>query len=378
MIHDVSKLNATKIVIGRRGENLANTIEIDVSEWLKEWPSASLHVLVLRPGDTAPYVASTSVSNGVLSWPVTNVDTENAGKGKIEIRATAGVVVKKSVIATIEIEPCILCDEDVDPPELDPALVEQAIAAAERAENAVRCANDLINGNLLINGNFLNVINQGGESTYTSNGYTVDMWKQLVGATDVSVSITSDGLMLTPGTSAQCWLCQHFEYPLEDGAPVTAYVELSNGTIDVVSSNATSTANYKAASGYTIGFENDALSIVVQASGNPVTIRHVALYRGTYTIDTVPTYVPERPAIKQIECRRFYRIVPVLFGSAIGSNGREIITLDPPMRIAPSVARISASGSTDAAVNVTTLRDYYIDVRYTGWGTGFIYLDARL
>ena len=144
MIYDVSKLNATKIVIGRRGENLATSIEIDVSAWLTEFPSASLQVVVMRPGDTAPYVAGTSVSDGVLTWPITNVDTENAGKGKIEVRASSGDVMKKSVIATIEIEPCILCDENAEPPELDPALVEQAIAAATRAENAVQEAKNVL------------------------------------------------------------------------------------------------------------------------------------------------------------------------------------------------------------------------------------------
>ena len=234
MIYDVSKLNATKIVIGRRGENLSTTIKIDVSAWLAEWPSASLHVVVMRPGDTAPYVASTSVSTGVLSWPVTNVDTENAGKGKIEVRASSGNVMKKSVTATIEIEPCIMCDDDAEPPELDPALADQAIAAAERAENAAQAAETARWNNprnLLDNSWFVNPINQRGASAYggTAYMYSIDRW--ILPNAKVSVVMGSDGIAVTNNDSDPRTIMQRTTVLNGYNGSITFAVCLTDGTI---------------------------------------------------------------------------------------------------------------------------------------------------
>lgn len=134
MVYGVSKLDKDKIVIGRRGENLANTIQIDVQDWLTTWPDARIEIVFIRPNDATPYIANTSVTDGVLSWPITAADTAIAGEnGAFEVRALCGDVVKKSVIATAVVEPCIMCTGDPEPPEAAQDWVNKALQAVSDA-----------------------------------------------------------------------------------------------------------------------------------------------------------------------------------------------------------------------------------------------------
>lgn len=45
----------TSIDLGRQGENLARTVEIDVSSMLAQWPDAAITLLVKRKHDAEPY-----------------------------------------------------------------------------------------------------------------------------------------------------------------------------------------------------------------------------------------------------------------------------------------------------------------------------------
>ena len=63
----------TSIDLGRQGENLARTVEIDVSVMLAQWPDASITLLVKRKHDAEPYIADTT--DGVF------VRLANAGFG---------------------------------------------------------------------------------------------------------------------------------------------------------------------------------------------------------------------------------------------------------------------------------------------------------
>ena len=93
----------TSIDLGRQGENLARTVEIDVSSMLAQWPEAVITLLVKRKHDAEPYIADTTVKDGVLFWPITTVETADAGDGKLEIRATCGEVIAKSATGTFRV-----------------------------------------------------------------------------------------------------------------------------------------------------------------------------------------------------------------------------------------------------------------------------------
>lgn len=143
----VDKLSS--IDLGRQGENLARTIEIDVNSILEKWPDAEITLLVKRKGDTEPYPAETSVENGILYWPVTLVDTANAGEGKIEIHAVSGEVIAKSVIATIRVSACLAGTETGEVPEAAQGWVDSLLqkaddmkAALEEAKEVVQAAQD--------------------------------------------------------------------------------------------------------------------------------------------------------------------------------------------------------------------------------------------
>ena len=94
MRYSVDKLAG--IDLGRQGENLARTVEIDVSALLSRWPEAVISLLVKRKQDAEPYIADAHVVGGVLDWLISAADTASAGDGKVELRAVCGEVLAKS------------------------------------------------------------------------------------------------------------------------------------------------------------------------------------------------------------------------------------------------------------------------------------------
>lgn len=130
MAYNVDKLST--IDLGRQGENLARTVEIDVSSLLAQWPEAVISLLVKRKHDPAPYVADTEVVNGILRWPITTVETSDAGDGKIEIRACCGEVIAKSATGTIRVTTS-LTGTETDAPESEQGWVDKVVAAGSEA-----------------------------------------------------------------------------------------------------------------------------------------------------------------------------------------------------------------------------------------------------
>lgn len=99
-----------RFVIGRRGENHANTVMIHVDAILKRRPEARLVLLVQRPGECQPYIASTTVVDGWLLWHVSESDTAIEGTGKAEVQARVGTdVVEKSPSGTTVVLPALGC-----------------------------------------------------------------------------------------------------------------------------------------------------------------------------------------------------------------------------------------------------------------------------
>ena len=125
----------SQIILGRQGENNATTIEIDVSEWLAEYPNATINILAERNGDTSPYIAVTSVADGILRWVITESDTALSGRGKAEIRATIDDVIKKSAVAVTIVIPSLEGEPTPTPPEPAQSWVDEVLAAAEGIEN---------------------------------------------------------------------------------------------------------------------------------------------------------------------------------------------------------------------------------------------------
>lgn len=125
----------TTIDLGRQGENLSRTVEINVSGMLAQWPDAVITLLVKRKHDTEPYIADTTVKDGVLFWPITTVETADAGNGKLEIRATCGEVIAKSATGSFRVTPA-LTGSGTEPPAIEQGWVEKVLAAGAQAEQS--------------------------------------------------------------------------------------------------------------------------------------------------------------------------------------------------------------------------------------------------
>ena len=139
MVYNVDKLIA--LDLGRQGENLARTIEIDVSSVLAQWPDAIISLLVKRKHDTEPYIAATEVIDSILRWPITAVETQESGDGKFEVRAICGDVVAKSATGTFRVSTS-LTGSATEPPETEQAWVDQVLAAGAGIEESAARASE--------------------------------------------------------------------------------------------------------------------------------------------------------------------------------------------------------------------------------------------
>lgn len=100
MKYDVTK--GGYILLGRCGENLARTVEIDVSEYLVEYPGAVVTLLHRRHGESGIYPVAVELRDGCLVWQPTSADTAIVGSGEAEVRVTVdGVLAKSKILSTV-------------------------------------------------------------------------------------------------------------------------------------------------------------------------------------------------------------------------------------------------------------------------------------
>lgn len=126
MKYDVTK--GGYILLGRCGENLARTVEIDVSEYLKEYPGAVVTLLHRRHGEDNIYPVAAELRDGCLIWQPTSADTAIVGDGEAEVRVTVdGVLAKSKIISTVVSRS--LTGQETDAPEPSKDWVDKVIGA---------------------------------------------------------------------------------------------------------------------------------------------------------------------------------------------------------------------------------------------------------
>lgn len=135
---------AHPVYLGRRGENLARTIEIDATPMAEEFPGCTFALLAQRPTEPTAYAATVTEAGGIVSWPITDVDTGIAGSGRIELRAMLGDVVAKSVTMATVTDKSLDAPTDTDPPEPEHGWLDQALAARAGAEAAAADAKETL------------------------------------------------------------------------------------------------------------------------------------------------------------------------------------------------------------------------------------------
>lgn len=88
--------NLTGLTLGQQGENLVNTIRIDMTKWMDDVEDLQVYVLAIRNGELLPYMAATAMEENELVWPVTSADTDVQGIGLAQIIGTNGTTIRKS------------------------------------------------------------------------------------------------------------------------------------------------------------------------------------------------------------------------------------------------------------------------------------------
>lgn len=132
MKYDVTK--GGYILLGRCGENLARTVEIDVSEYLAEYPGAVVTLLHRRHGESGIYPVAAELRDGCLVWHPTSADTAIVGDGEAEVRVTVNGVLAKSKILSTVVDKS-LTGQETDAPEPGMDWVDKITTAIGNVQN---------------------------------------------------------------------------------------------------------------------------------------------------------------------------------------------------------------------------------------------------
>ena len=100
----------TRLYLGCQGENQQQTIQVDVSPWLAEFPNGTITIWHKRNGDTVPQPMAGVVldrEKGILSITPSNTDTYVDGEGDAEVRLTQSNVVKKTRAVITGVSPAV-------------------------------------------------------------------------------------------------------------------------------------------------------------------------------------------------------------------------------------------------------------------------------
>ena len=117
--------------LGHQGENGARELKVYVTDWQAEYPSATIRLQILRPGEDVPYYAEgVTVDGGVLTWIPSSADTGFGGYGKAELQAVQGETIVKSAVVKTFTEPCLPGTAGEVPPSMKPwtDAIEEAIS----------------------------------------------------------------------------------------------------------------------------------------------------------------------------------------------------------------------------------------------------------
>ena len=152
MITPISKLT-DYLVLGNLGEKLVTTIQIDISEWLNEYPDGVLGLSYERPGEPRRYWPASNVSvdysEKVLTWVVNQHALEIEGVGTLVVRLLSGDSEKRSRQIMTRVNPGHATMGPLPTPMEDylsqlTALAGEVLLDADRAAQAASDAEDSV------------------------------------------------------------------------------------------------------------------------------------------------------------------------------------------------------------------------------------------
>ena len=126
------------IPIGRKGENLARTVDFSdiIAEIKNDYgDGGKVVVLVKRPGEDEPYPAASVDDSDGLTWQPTETDTAIAGRGRAEVDYYIDDVLVKSVLFTTYTNDSIGVSGDTPEPGYD--YMKQLLDALEKVGTGI-------------------------------------------------------------------------------------------------------------------------------------------------------------------------------------------------------------------------------------------------
>lgn len=202
--------------------------------------------------------------------------------------------------------------------------------------------------NLLDNSDFRNPVNQRGASSVTTNwGYIIDRWLTPAASVATPISVSADGVTLhnAKGTSTLS-LRQNIEN-LPNGtytavAFINGHVGLRVFTLTDGKIAYGAFVNHPGSQVY-IDYGGSTLRFHLQAfAGYDITCEWAALYKGEYTAEVIPAYVPKGYTAELLACQRYLH--PYSSEAARPASG---IDCAPPMTAAaPTQGSFTVDGTT--------------------------------
>lgn len=368
-------------VIGYLGENGVRDVRIPIGHLLEKWQGLrpSLVMVPVGGSDDEAYPVQYTMDGTDLVWHVSDEDTAVAGTTKAAVRMVdddgrVGMDEPFQVIISSNLsaggEPPVVIK-----PWLDQlvVLVPRAEAAAGRAENAAgraeNAAQNWENGTasnsnklgdkspeyylpavqLLDNPDFA-IAQAGHGGMHGAMPYAADRWMMPWGCS-IAVLGGIKTLTATEWTFVQqvLWADRR-----DDGKTYTLAIELADGNVAVCSgtvpidaSSEVTVAEVNISSSVTLSIVKGStkeLNARITFSGSAtISFKHLVMYPGTYTAETLPPFVPRPYAVELAECQWYYRDysgIPIPFGNTPEGN-TFVISLPFKMRTALSVADFS-------------------------------------
>lgn len=152
MIYKVSE-RPVIIVIGQQGENDAENIQVDYTEWIKKYGSGIITAEYQRPDMSYPYPVTLTMADGIATWTVSETDVtwEDSGNGScgkmtgfVQLVYKVGEIVKKTVIWPVQVNKSLGTSGPVPDPVQSwiDQMVELGAVVAENAAKAEQAAAD--------------------------------------------------------------------------------------------------------------------------------------------------------------------------------------------------------------------------------------------
>lgn len=131
-----------KLVIGRRGENRARTVRIDIARWIGLYGEGEVSLLHRRSGEDVPYPCEVTSSGSTVEWTITAADVDRPGTtGRYELQYRVGdQLVKSATGATVVYD--ALSEPAEEPPEAQQGWVDKVLAAGAAADDAAASARE--------------------------------------------------------------------------------------------------------------------------------------------------------------------------------------------------------------------------------------------